>query len=134
MIGRKIGVRAKIVSYEFGEYLKRATNGEHQSLTLGWICDNGDADNFFSLFANASMNFSRWHDKDFDGLISKARVEFNTNKRIKLYKQAQVIMHKQSPVVFMAHSTIYDVVRKEVSGFVMSPMGSHYFGKIDIIN
>ena len=45
----KIGVQAKIVTYEWGEYLKRAKAGEHQSVMMGWTGDNGDPDNFLSL-------------------------------------------------------------------------------------
>ncbi|MEX9626573.1 ABC transporter substrate-binding protein, partial [Proteus mirabilis] len=32
----KIGVKTKIVSYEWGEYLKRAKSGEHQAVMMGW--------------------------------------------------------------------------------------------------
>ena len=41
-----VGVQAEIVSYEWGEYLERSNNGEHQTLLLGWTGDNGDPDNF----------------------------------------------------------------------------------------
>ncbi|RDT62494.1 ABC transporter substrate-binding protein, partial [Klebsiella pneumoniae] len=44
----KIGVQAKIVTYEWGEYLKRAKAGEHQAVMMGWTGDNGDPDNFFA--------------------------------------------------------------------------------------
>ena len=44
----KIGVQAKIVTYEWGEYLKRAKAGEHQTVMMGWTGDNGDPDNFFA--------------------------------------------------------------------------------------
>jgi dipeptide transport system substrate-binding protein len=30
----KIGVKAKIVTYEWGEYLKRAKAGEHQTVMI----------------------------------------------------------------------------------------------------
>ena len=42
----KIGVKAKIVTYEWGEYLKRTSAGEHDTVLLGWTGDNGDPDNF----------------------------------------------------------------------------------------
>lgn len=44
----KVGVKAKIVTYEWGEYLKRAKAGEHQTVLMGWTGDNGDPDNFFA--------------------------------------------------------------------------------------
>ena len=45
----KLGVNAKLVTYEWGEYRKRAQNGEHMTAQLGWTGDNGDPDNFFFL-------------------------------------------------------------------------------------
>ncbi len=94
----KIGVRAKIVTYEWGEYLKRAKAGEHQSVMMGWTGDNGDPDNFFAtLFSCAAAkdgsNYSRWCYKPFEDLIQPARATDDHNKRIELYKQAQVVMH-----------------------------------------
>ncbi|WP_254556613.1 ABC transporter substrate-binding protein, partial [Salmonella enterica] len=44
----KIGVQAKIVTNEWGEYLKRAKDGEHQTVMMGCTGDNGDPDNFFA--------------------------------------------------------------------------------------
>ena len=45
----KIGVNAKLVTYEWGEYRKRMQQGEHITGMLGWTGDNGDPDNFFFL-------------------------------------------------------------------------------------
>src|SRR5260364_145892 len=40
----KIGVKTKIVTYELGEYLKRANKGEHDALLVGWIGNSNDPD------------------------------------------------------------------------------------------
>ena len=60
----KIGVKANIVSYEWGEYLKRSKDGEHQTLLLGWTGDNGDPDNFLAVLlgcdAVGGSNRARW--------------------------------------------------------------------------
>ena len=50
----KIGVKAKIVTYEWGEYRKRVQNSEAQSAELGWTGDNGDPDNFFTPLASCA--------------------------------------------------------------------------------
>ncbi|MCP6098979.1 ABC transporter substrate-binding protein, partial [Klebsiella pneumoniae] len=42
----KVGIKARIVSYEWGEYIKRAHNGEHDAMLIGWTGDNGDPDNW----------------------------------------------------------------------------------------
>ena len=47
----KVGVNAKLVTYEWGEYRKRIQNGEAAAPLFGWTGDNGDPDNFFFFLA-----------------------------------------------------------------------------------
>jgi dipeptide transport system substrate-binding protein len=42
----KVGIKAEIKTFEWGEYRKRMQAGEHQMGMLGWTGDNGDPDNF----------------------------------------------------------------------------------------
>ena len=44
----RIGVQARIVTYEWGEYLKRANNGEHHIYMSGWSTDLAAADEFLT--------------------------------------------------------------------------------------
>ncbi|WP_445373637.1 dipeptide ABC transporter periplasmic-binding protein DppA [Photorhabdus tasmaniensis] len=134
----KIGVKAKIVSYEWGEYLKRARDGEHQVMMMGWTGDNGDPDNFFAtLFSCAAKergsNYSKWCYKPFEDIIQPARVASDHAKRIELYKQAQVMMHEQVPALIIAHSIVYEPIRKEVKGYVVEPLGNkHRFDNVSL--
>lgn len=133
----KVGVKANIVTYEWGEYLKRAKAGEHQSVMMGWTGDNGDPDNFFAtLFsctaAKDGSNYSRWCYKPFEDLIQPARAESDHAKRAALYQQAQVVMHDQAPALIIAHSTVYEPVRKEVKGYVVDPLGKHHFENVSM--
>nr|GFC97665.1 hypothetical protein [Tanacetum cinerariifolium] len=54
---KKIGINAKIVSYEWGEYIKRAKAGENGAMLIGWSGDNGDPDNWLgTLFGCDAVN------------------------------------------------------------------------------
>ncbi|MEC5320849.1 ABC transporter substrate-binding protein [Brenneria populi subsp. brevivirga] len=133
----KVGVNAKIVSFEWGEYLKRVKDGEHQAALMGWTTATGDPDNFFGpLFsctsANGGSNSAKWCYAPFDRVITEARTSQDHNKRIELYKQAQRIMHEQAPAVMIAHSTIFEPVRKEVTGYEVDPFGKHIFYQVDV--
>ena len=133
----KIGVKANIVTYEWGEYLKRAKAGEHQTVMMGWTGDNGDPDNFFAtLFSCAAAkdgsNYSRWCYKPFEDQIQPARAESDHQKRIAYYQQAQVIMHEQAPALIIAHSTVYEPVSNKVVGYLVDPLGKHHFENVDI--
>ncbi|OON41133.1 ABC transporter substrate-binding protein [Izhakiella australiensis] len=133
----KVGVNAKIVSFEWGEYLKRVKGGEHQAALMGWTTATGDPDNFFGpLFsctsANGGSNSSKWCYKPFDELITKARAEQDHQKRVAMYTEAQQMMHDQAPAVMIAHSTIFEPVRKEVSGYAVDPFGKHIFYQVAV--
>lgn len=133
----KIGVKAKIVSYEWGEYLKRTKAGEHQTMLIGWTGDNGDPDNFLAtLFSCAAAergsNYSRWCYKPFEDLIQPARTTADHAKRVELYRQAQVVMHDQAPAIMIAHSTVFEPLRKSVKGYTVSPLGRHEFDRVSI--
>ncbi|SLM62601.1 Dipeptide-binding ABC transporter, periplasmic substrate-binding component (TC 3.A.1.5.2) [Dickeya aquatica] len=128
----KVGVKANIVSYEWGEYLKRVKAGEHQAALMGWTTATGDPDNFFGpLFtcssANGGSNSAKWCYPPFDKLITDARAEPDPQKRTALYRQAQFMMHEQAPAVMIAHSTIFEPVRNTVRGYEIDPFGKHIF-------
>jgi len=125
----KIGVKTTIKTYEWGEYLKRANNGEHDVYMSGWSGDTGDADDFLTpnLSCAANQTGVKFCDKEFDKLINEARGSTDTKKRMALYEKAQVIFKKERPWITMAHSTVYIPVRRDVQGFVMAPNGSADF-------
>jgi dipeptide transport system substrate-binding protein len=134
----KVGIKAKVVSYEWGEYRKRAQNGEHQLEQIGWSGDNGDPDNFLNnlLGCDAARpggsNTSKWCDKAFNDLILKAQSISDQAERTKLYQQAQVIFHDQAPWIPIAHSVVTEVTAKSVSGYQISAVGLHDFRGADI--
>lgn len=131
-----IGIKAEIVSYEWGEYLKRSKEGEHDMLLLGWTGDNGDPDNFMGVLlscgAVGSGNRAYWCDKEFDDLITKARSSTSKDERTELYKQAQLRFKDQAPWVTIAHSVVYQPVRKEVKDFRIDPFGGNILIDLDI--
>lgn len=134
---RKIGVEAKIVSYEWGEYLKRMAAGEHTTGMMGWTGDNGDPDNFLNtlLSCNAvsqGSNYAGFCNAEYDKLVTEAAMISEQDKRSELYKKAQNIVKEQATWLPIAHSTVYFPVRKEVKGYVLSPFLAHNFYRVDL--
>jgi dipeptide transport system substrate-binding protein len=133
----KIGVNAKLVTYEWGEYRKRMQQGEHLTGMLGWTGDNGDPDNFFFLHGceaarPGGQNLSKWCNKDFDSRLEKARSLADVKERTKLYQEMQVIEHEDAPDFKIAHSVVFEAMRKEVAGYKQSPFGSHQFNGVEL--
>lgn len=121
----KIGVKAKIVTFEWGEYLKRGKGGEHDAILVGWNGDNGDPDNWLGVNLGCSAvggnNYAQWCNKEFNDLIVKARTINNQAERSRMYEKAQEIFKQEVPWTTIAHSTVYQPMRKEVQGFKISP-------------
>jgi dipeptide transport system substrate-binding protein len=134
----KIGVKAEIKSFEWGEYRKRMQAGEHQMGMLGWTGDNGDPDNFLntllgcSAAKNNGSNVAKFCYQPFEDLVQKAKVVSKPADRAKLYEQAQVIFKQQAPWFTIAHAVQIKPVRKEVIDFKLSPFGRHNFYGVDI--
>lgn len=133
----KIGVNAKLVTYEWGEYRKRMQQGEHTTGQLGWTGDNGDPDNFFFLLGCAAarpggQNLAKWCNKEFDDRLLKARKSADLAERTKLYEEMQAIVKEDAPWFTIAHSVVYEPTRKEVEGYKISPFGRHEFYGVSI--
>ena len=132
-----VGVSAEIVSFEWGEYLKRSLAGEHKTLLLGWTGDNGDPDNFLYVLlscdaAKDGANRARWCHEPFDKLLIQAKRTADQAERTRLYEEAQVIFKEQAPWITIAHSIVFKPIRKEVQGFKISPFGHHSFYGVDL--
>ncbi|WP_433738662.1 ABC transporter substrate-binding protein [Pseudomonas putida] len=132
----KIGLKVKIVSYEWGEYIKRTKNGEHDISLIGWTGDNGDPDNWlgtlYSCDAIGGNNYSMWCDPAYDKLIKQAKVVTDREQRTELYKQAQQYLKQQVPITPVAHSTVNQPLSAKVEGFKVSPFGRNVFSGVSI--
>ncbi len=135
----KVGINATLVSYEWGEYRKRLQAGEHQMGLLGWTGDNGDPDNFLAVLLGCdkdgkpnAQNIPKWCDAKFNEDITKAAEITDPAERTKLYQDAQKIHHDQAPWLNIAHSTVFEPIRKEVTGYKVSPLGKHEFQNVDV--
>jgi dipeptide transport system substrate-binding protein len=133
----KIGVKVEIVSFEWGEYLKRSKELDRDgAVLLGWTGDNGDPDNFLAVLlgcdAVGGSNRAQWCHQPFEDLIQKAKLTSDPAERTKLYEQAQVVFKEQAPWATIAHSVVFKPIRPEVVDFKIDPFGGHIFYGVDL--
>jgi len=133
----QIGIKAQIVTYEWGEYRKRAQAGEGDLVQLGWTGDNGDPDNFFFLLGcnaarDGGQNIARFCDKTYEDKLQKARQSTDKEERAKLYEEMQTIAHDQAVWFTIAHSVVYEIAKANLTGYKISPLGRHEFAGADL--
>ncbi|MBV4534622.1 ABC transporter substrate-binding protein [Pseudomonas urmiensis] len=132
----KLGFKVRIVSYEWGEYLKRMKSGEHDIALIGWTGDNGDPDNWlgtlYSCGAIGSNNYSLWCDQQYDQLVQQAKQVTDREQRSALYQQAQQRLKQQVPITPVAHSTVNQPISARVHDFKVSPFGRNAFSGVSV--
>ncbi|MGD9914139.1 MAG: ABC transporter substrate-binding protein [Rhizobiaceae bacterium] len=133
-----VGVTAEIVSYEWAEYLDRSKAKDRDgAVMLGWTGDNGDPDNFLHTLlgcdAVGGNNRAQWCNQEFNDLVMKAKQETDQAARTKLYEEAQVVFKREAPWATLDHSLAIVPMRKNVEGFVQSPLGDFKFDTVDLV-
>jgi dipeptide transport system substrate-binding protein len=133
----KVGIKVKLLTYDWPTYLAKARNGDHQMIQLGWTTDNGDPDNFMGTLLSCSAikgggNMARWCNKEYDAIIMKAKTVTNLKARTAQYLKAQRMFKEQAPWVTLAHATVFRGLSKSVKGYQISPLGVEDFYPIDL--
>ena len=133
----KVGIKVKLVTYKWVEYLKKGSAGEHDMIQLGWTGDNGDPDNFLNTLlgcaaVDAGSNYARWCNKKYQFHVDRAKVSTDIGFRSKHYKEAQTIFKEEAPWVTLVHSKVFKAMAKGVTGYHQSPFGSDIFYGVDI--
>ncbi|MBN2616731.1 MAG: ABC transporter substrate-binding protein [Spirochaetales bacterium] len=132
----KVGIDVEIISYEWGTYLDKTDQGEHQAAMLGWTGDNGDPDNFLWVLLSEMAaekpagNIAFWKNSEFTKLCAEAKEEMDPAKRTELYRKAQEIFHEEAPWVPIAHSVVSEPMKESVQDFVLYPTGRRVFTKV----
>lgn len=128
----KVGIKAKIVTYDWPTYLSKSRNGDHTMLMFGWTSDNADPDSFLytqlsCAASEAGSNRSLFCYKPYNDLVEKAKRVSDVAQRSELYMDAQKVFKEQAPWVPVASGKMFRVMRKNVTGFVMDPLGRDFF-------
>ncbi len=127
----KIGVRANIVSFEWGEYLKRIRAGEADIGMLGDVWDYPDPSEVMLEFVcGAPANEPRFCDATYDRAVHEANVIADQGERATLYRRAQAAMHDETPLVPLANVRAYVAIRRNVEGFRPHFLGPQPFGGV----
>ena len=133
---RDIGVETKIVTFDWGTYLEKTKNGEHDMAMLGWSADLGDPDNFLYFLLSKSSaekpagNIAFYRSDEMQDALEQARATTDREKRIALYEKAQQIFHKDVPWVPLAHAQRILVINRKVKNLKFHPLTSKYFRQI----
>jgi dipeptide transport system substrate-binding protein len=133
----KVGIKVRLMTYDWPTYLDKTRKGEHEMAQLGWNADNGDPDNFLNMLlgcaaVRSGSNISKWCHKPFNDLVQKGRQVLDIKQRTDFYKKAQIVFSEQVPWVILAHARIFRVISDKVKNYGMSPLGDEIFEDLEL--
>jgi oligopeptide transport system substrate-binding protein len=131
---RNLNVFVELDNQEWKVYLKRLKTDAPAIFRLGWGADFPDPDNFMNLFTTDSgNNNTKWSNKRYDKLIELAAIEMDTEKRIKLYNEAQrILCEADAPIMPLFISAQNVLVKPYVKGYMLNPMDILYLKDVRI--
>lgn len=135
---RNIGIKTKILTYDWGTYLEKTKNGEHDMAMLGWSADFGDPDNFLYFLLSKSSaekpagNIAFYRSDKMQDILERARAISKKEQRVSLYQEAQQLFHQDIPWVPLAHAQRILVINRKVKNLILHPLNWKYFKDITL--
>ena len=129
---KHIGVRSRIVSFEWREFLRRVSNGEHDTVLIGWTGDLPNAENFLKPVLScgavlAGSNRAFWCNPKFDQALKYAASTDDPAQYQAQIEEAQKIFKQQAPWMPIAHGTQSIAMRANVEGVKLTSTGGVNF-------
>lgn len=125
-----IGIPAKVVALDFKTQLDRLRNGDFETALIGWVGDNGDTDNFLSVFFGSwaaekgtATNYSFYRNPEMDELLLSARRAIEPEERARLYEKALALWKRDVPLVPLCHGDNIVVLSSQFEGFRLQKIG-----------
>jgi dipeptide transport system substrate-binding protein len=132
----KIGVKVNIVTFEWGEFLKRRRAGEAPVTMMGGTWDYPDPSELLVWGTCDAIpggnNVSHWCNKEFSDLIQKADIVTDQSERAKLYEKAQEVFNNDIPGVMFADVKGFAAISDKVQGFKLHFLGGQPFGGVGL--
>ncbi len=126
-----LGITVYLRNMEWKVFLKEVEFDPPAAFRFGWYADYPDPNNFAEIFiSDGGNNHTRFQNKEYDDLVTRAAFEPDLQKRQELYDRAQKIILEDScifiPLYFYA---VNYMIKPYVRGLDYNAMGQIFFNK-----
>lgn len=122
-----IGIKVNLQTKDWAAYLAdRNKKPGFQAFMLGWTGDYGDPDNFYypHFGPTATQDIGNWKNDQVLKLLDQGRAIGDKTARTKIYQQIDELLYKEAVRLPIVHAQPLLAKRKNVNGWVPSPLGS----------
>jgi peptide/nickel transport system substrate-binding protein len=121
-----VGVKAKIVAIEPGEYLRQLRAREFTALALSGSAPPDDPHFFLSQY-HSTWRYAYMRNAELDKLIDAGKMELNPDKRAEIYREAVALMYELSPSIYLYGGVDFFAVSDRVKNFAARGDGRFFF-------
>ncbi|MGQ5720538.1 peptide ABC transporter substrate-binding protein [Pseudochrobactrum asaccharolyticum] len=124
---KNIGIKATLHETEGATYFNfLREDGPFDIARAGWIGDYNDPQNFLFLTqSDVSFNYSKWVNKDYDGLMAKAEVTTDLKARAEILADAERLLLKETAVIPVLYYSSRALVSENIEGWHDNLMDAH---------
>ncbi|WP_017719940.1 ABC transporter substrate-binding protein [Kamptonema formosum] len=129
-----IGIRVSLKTKDWAAYLADRNKAPgFQAFMLGWTGDYGDPDNFYypHFGPGSTQDLGGWKNDRLLKLLDSGRATGDSAARAKIYAEVDEILHREVVRLPVVHSQPLLAKRKNLAGWVPSPLGSESFETVE---
>ena len=128
------GINLEIVKLEWGALVEALKNKEDDMFIMSWTPAEDTHYEFYQPFHSDGKgngpNFNDFGNAAIDVLIDAGAREFDDAKRGAIYKEAQELVNKELPWMYICYGETVVGMKKNVTGFDIAPTYAQKFGKV----
>lgn len=130
----EVGIGVELKTEEWGKFLNNWESGKKNGLVmLGWVGDYGDPNNFLlSHFGPGNIAEAGYVNQDVFDMLAQASSVPTEKEASEAFKQAGIRINQDIPRVPLLHVPPVYAQRKELAGWVPSPVGVESFASVFI--
>jgi oligopeptide transport system substrate-binding protein len=119
-----LGVEINLQPLDANTLSSRLGSGQFQIAgPRGWSADYPDQADWYDIFlTTSSYNVAFYQNQQYDNFVRVARTDTDSGRRDQEYLQAQQMLTNDVPVLFLAQSVAWNLVRPYVRGLTTSPV------------
>lgn len=134
-----LNIDVKIEQMEFGTYLEKTAQGEHDMFILGWSNPTGDADyGMYALFHSSQKgdpgNRSFYENAEVDELLEEGRREADPDTRVGIYNEVQEHLIVDAPMIYIHHQEYLVGLSNKIEGFAIDTSGIYQLQDVKFVD
>jgi len=126
-----VGIETEIVTYEWGTYLEKIREGEHDIALGGWMADFADATNFLDVFFRGATLAQGSAHPEVVELLNVGNSTFDPAERQEIYDQANQLIQDLAIGVPIVHNSSGTAWLTEWTGVKPDPFSQEFLNIVE---